>query len=107
MYSVYMITGFPSPAQCYEDKILDLNTLLVKHPAATVFMKIDSEAYSKIGIYKGDLLTIDRAITVGKGCYVVYEKDGEFRLGRVCDLKSEVVICGVITHVIHTVKNTM
>lgn len=100
-----MITGFPSPAQGYEDKLLDLNTLIVKHPAATVFMQIDTSRYTKIGIYNGDLLAIDRSLRIGPNCYVVYEKDGEFRLGNVANLKSEVTILGVITHVIHTVKN--
>ena len=35
-----MVTGFPSPAQGYESKIIDLNQILIKHPSATVFMQI-------------------------------------------------------------------
>lgn len=37
-----MITGFPSPAQGYEGKRFDLNSLYIKHPAATVFMTVDT-----------------------------------------------------------------
>ena len=42
-----MITGFPSPAQGYEQNTIDLNTALIRHPSATVFMKIDSSHYQK------------------------------------------------------------
>ncbi|MCQ2582415.1 MAG: hypothetical protein MJ160_00765 [Treponema sp.] len=101
-----MITGFPSPAQGYEDKVIDLNSLMIKHPAATVFMKVDSSRYTGIGIYNGDLLIIDRALPVKKDSFVVYEYGGEFHLNQVYKLKDEILICGVITHVIHTVKNS-
>ena len=37
-YSSFMITGFPSPAQGYESKGIDLNNVLIKHPSAAVFM---------------------------------------------------------------------
>ena len=32
--------GFPSPAEGYMDDALDLNELLVKHPAATFFVRV-------------------------------------------------------------------
>lgn len=99
-----MQTGFPSPAQGYEDNTIDLNTLLIKHPTATVFMTVDTNRYTKIGIFKDDILIIDRALTVKNGDYVVFEQDGEFRIGRTDYIKSEVIITGVIKHVIHTVK---
>ncbi len=101
-----MQTGFPSPAQGYEDNTIDLNTLLIKHPTATVFMTIDTDRYRKIGIYKDDVLIIDRSLPVKYGDYVVFEQDGEFRIGRTDFIKTEVVITGVIKHVIHTVKGS-
>lgn len=99
-----MITGFPSPAQGYEDKTIDLNSLIVKHPAATVFMQIDTSRYNRMGIYFGDLLAIDRSLPIHPDSLVVFDSDGEFKLGRVCQQQGEITICGVITHVIHTVK---
>lgn len=99
-----MITGFPSPAQGYEDKTIDLNSLIVKHPAATVFMQIDTNRYNNMGIYYGDLIVIDRSLTIRPESLVVFEADGEFQLGRVFRQSQEIVICGVITHVLHTVK---
>jgi len=99
-----MITGFPSPAQGYEDKRFDLNSLYIKHPSSTVFMTVDSNRYTNMGIYNGDLLIIDRAKRINHNSLVVYESDGHFVLGRVFSIKSEVQITGAITHVIHTVK---
>ncbi len=102
-----MFTGFPSPAQGYEDKSIDLNALMIKHPAATVFMHIDTNKYVKMGIYNGDLIVIDRSLPVNSESFIIYETMGEFHLGKVRNLNSEVIICGVVTHVIHTVKNSL
>ena len=99
-----MITGFPSPGQGYEENTIDLNSHLVRHPAATVFMKIENSRYVHMGIYKGDLLIIDRAKKIGKNSLVVYEWEGHFTLGRVFNIQQEAVITGAVTHVIHTVK---
>ncbi|MBQ0163443.1 MAG: hypothetical protein KBS84_09845 [Treponema sp.] len=99
-----MITGFPSPAQGYEDSSIDLNTLLISHPSATVFMQIESTKYTKMGIYNGDLLVIDRARAVNQNSLVVYEEDGHFVLGRVFNIKGEASITGTISYVIHKVR---
>ncbi|MBR5646050.1 MAG: hypothetical protein IKX23_05370 [Treponema sp.] len=101
-----MISGFPSPAQGYESKTIDLNSYMIKHPAATVFMKIESSRYTNMGIYNGDLLVIDRALEIKQNSLVVYESEGHFVLGRVFNIKKEVQITGAITYVIHTVKTT-
>lgn len=102
-----MVTGFQSPATGYEDKTVNLNTLLVQHPNATVFMQIDTTKYMKNGIYNGDLLVIDRAKAVKANSLVVYAQNGQFQMGRFKDINRqwEAVITGVIVHVIHTVKD--
>ena len=103
-----MITGFPSPAQGYESKGIDLNNVLIKHPSATVFMQIETSSYINMGIYNGDILIIDRAKRITPNSLVVYESEGHFVLGRVYKIKKnpeqETIITGAITHVIHTVK---
>ena len=99
-----MTTGFPSPSQGYESNSIDLNSYMIRHPAATVFMQIESSRYTRMGIYNGDLLVIDRALQIMPDSLVVYESDGHFALGRVCNIKGEAFITGTVTHVIHTVK---
>jgi len=99
-----MITGFPSPAQGYEDKRFDLNSLYIQHPSATVFMTVDTDRYRSMSIFNGDLLIVDRAKQIKPETLVVYESQGEFVIGRVCNIKSEALVTGAIVHVIHTVK---
>jgi len=36
------ITGFASPAQGYETQTIDLNALMVHHPAATFLFQLES-----------------------------------------------------------------
>lgn len=99
-----MITGFPSPAQGYEDNRFDLNSFCIKHPAATFFMTIDTDRYNGMSIYRGDLIIIDRAKKLNAKSLVVYECDGEFVIGRLSGIKKEVHVTGAIINVIHTVK---
>lgn len=99
-----MITGFPSPAQGYEDGKIDLNKILINRPSATVFMRVASSRYMRMGIYDGDLLIIDRAKAINPNSLVVYESDGKFVLGRVFNIHDEVIITGTIVYVIHKVK---
>ena len=104
-----MITGFPSPAQGYEQKGIDFNNILVKHPSATVVMKIESSNYTGMGIFNGDILIIDRAKRITPNSLVVYESEGHFVLGRVYNIKKtleDTIITGSVTHVIHTVKES-
>ena len=100
-----MITGFPSPAQGYEDNKFDLNTLCIRHPSATVFMTVDTDRYRRMCMFNGDLLIIDRAKKITPNSLVVYESEGQFVIGRVCDIKAEAQITGAVVHVIHTVKS--
>ena len=106
-YSSFMITGFPSPAQGYESKGIDLNNILIKHPSATVFMQIESSCYMHMGIFNGDILIVDRAKKITPNSLVVYESEGHFLLGRVFNIKKtleDTITTCAITHVIHTVK---
>ncbi len=107
---IAMITGFPSPAQGYEQRGIDFNNILIKHPSATVVMRIESSNYTHMGIYNGDILVIDRAKKINQNSLVVYESEGHFVLGRVFNIQSnaqsDVIITGAVTHVIHTVKET-
>lgn len=49
------------------NQILDLNQLLVSHPAGTYFVRMRGNAMRGAGIFDGDILVIDRAIDVCHG----------------------------------------
>lgn len=70
--------GFPSPAEQYVDSPLDLNTLLVKRPAATYFVRASGESMCGAGILSGDILVVDRSLDVFDGAIVIACIDNEF-----------------------------
>ena len=91
--------GFPSPADDYIERGLDLNRLLIKRPAATFFMRADGNALQSAGIVHRDLLIIDRSRRPASGSIVVAPVDGELQLRRFGESTNE--IWGVVTCVIH------
>ena len=70
--------GFPSPAEQYVDSALNLNELLVKHPAATYFVRAAGNSMNGAGILPGDILVVDRTLDVFDGAIVIACVDNEF-----------------------------
>ncbi|MGJ0485179.1 MAG: LexA family protein [Methylomicrobium sp.] len=123
LFTGKVAAGFPSPADDYVEKTLDLNELLVKKPAATFFARAQGESMLGAGIHPNDILVVDRSLEPVPGKIVVCALNGELvvkRLTRMEDqwiLASEnpfypdirlnealdMVIWGVVTHVIHPV----
>ena len=72
------MAGFPSPAEQYIEQALDLNELLVKHPAGTFFVRVAGDSMIQAGIYPGDILVVDKAEEAVDGSIVIAAVDGEF-----------------------------
>ena len=70
--------GFPSPAQDYVERRLDLNELCIQRPAATYFVKVAGDSMIDAGIYPNDLLVVDRSITAQNDDIVIASLHGEF-----------------------------
>ncbi len=75
--------GFPSPADDFMPRSLDLNRELVRHPASTFYARVNGDSMTGDGIDDGDLLVIDKAVEPYDGCIAVCFLDGEFTLKRV------------------------
>lgn len=54
--------GFPSPADEYIEKSLDLNTYLVRNKTATFFFRVIGDSMTGANIHDGDMLVVDRSI---------------------------------------------
>jgi DNA polymerase V len=76
------LSGFPSPAQDYEGRTLDLNERLVKRAASTFFMTVTGDSMEALGIHAGDLLVIDSAIDPRPGHILVASVEGELVVKR-------------------------
>ena len=86
LFSSRVSAGFPSPADDFIERSLDLNEFLIKHPASTFFAWAQGESLKGIGIHDGDLLIVDRAAERQQGVVVVAAIDGELTC-KILDLR--------------------
>ena len=123
LYLTPVKAGFPSPADDYLDKKLDLNEFLIKHPTATFFVKVKGDSMIKAGIHSGDILVVDRSLEPKDKKIVVAVVNGEFTVKRAQKKASKLYLVsendnyqpieikedtdfevwGVVIHVIHSV----
>ena len=114
--------GFPSPADDYLDRRLDLNEHLIKNPAATFFVRVAGDSMTGAGINDDDMLIVDRSLEPANGNIVIAVINGELAVKRLlkkngdCQLVAEnqhyppldinedtpLEIWGVVTYAIHS-----
>lgn len=73
----HVSAGFPSPAEDYVEKTLDLNELCIKHPAATFFVRVKGESMIEAGIFPGDVLVVDRSLVASHGDIIIASLESE------------------------------
>ncbi|HDP24837.1 MAG TPA: translesion error-prone DNA polymerase V autoproteolytic subunit [Deltaproteobacteria bacterium] len=121
LFTAGISAGFPSPADDFIDRSLDLNEFLVTHPSATFFVRVEGTSMIQAGIHPGDILIVDRALEPLPGSIVVAVLDGEFTVKRfqrvegksfllaenpdfvpvAIEDRTQVEVWGVVTYVIH------
>lgn len=74
--------GFPSPADDYLDRKLDLNEHLVKNPAATFFVRVAGDSMTGAGINDNDILVVDRSLEPSPDDIVIAVVNGELTVKR-------------------------
>ena len=114
--------GFPSPAGDYVEGKLDLNQHLVKHPAATFFVRVTGDSMIGKGIHSGDLLIVDKSLDPKDGNIIIAVLDSELTVKQLEKRKGKLrllpanknyeplevseqqsfEIWGVVTNVIHS-----
>ena len=119
--------GFPSPAQDYMGEEIDLNRVLVRHREATFYVRVSGESMTDAGILDGDLAVVDKELQAQDGDFVIAFVDGEFTIKEFrkdssgqfgwlvpwnphypkirVDASNQFVIWGVVTYVIHGLRN--
>lgn len=94
-------TGFPNPATDINITPLDINKLLIKHPASTFFMQIASDEWEEQGIFSGDLVIVDRALSPKETDRVIWWDENSFVIAVFHKLAMDVTVWGVVTTVVH------
>ncbi|HFG4565658.1 translesion error-prone DNA polymerase V autoproteolytic subunit [Acinetobacter baumannii] len=117
--------GFPSPAQDYVDKALDMNEHLIKNATSTFIVKVASLSMLNAGIDIDDELIVDRSLDAKHGDIVIALIDNEFTVKRLMidkkgqwlkaenpDYKNiyladgqQLIIWGVVTHIIKMTRH--
>jgi DNA polymerase V len=82
LFATRVAAGFPSPADDYVEGQLDLNEHLIKHPAATFYVRVAGDSMTGAGIYPGDILVVDRALEPVHGRIVIAVVNGELTVKR-------------------------
>lgn len=115
--------GFPSPAEEYLERTLDLNEYVAPRPEATFFVRVSGDSMIGAGIFHDDILVVDRSQTATPGNVVIAWVDGEFTVKRLVRTEeglelapenpdyvaikltpdTEFEVWGVVRHVVHKV----
>lgn len=74
--------GFPSPAEDYIDKTVDMNDLLISNKEATFIVQVESLSMKDIGIDINDYLIVDRSIRSQHQDIVIAFIDNDFTVKR-------------------------
>jgi DNA polymerase V len=82
LYSSRPAAGFPAPGDDLIERVLDINDLVVRHPASTFFVRVEGDSMEGAGIFSGDVLVVDRSITPKHDAIVVAAVYGEMVVKR-------------------------
>ena len=119
-----LAAGFPSSASDFEERPLDLHELLVEHPAATFFVRVEGDSMIDAKIESGDILIVDRSLPPRSGKIIVALVDDAFTVKRLVQEgkrtllqaankrfapidvtdDQDFLVWGVVTYVIHRTR---
>ncbi|MGB5988601.1 MAG: translesion error-prone DNA polymerase V autoproteolytic subunit [Marinifilaceae bacterium] len=122
-YQQKLAAGFASPAEEFRGLNLDLNVLLVRNTTSTFYARVSGSSMEKLDLYDGDILIIDRSLSVRDNKLALCYLDGEFIVRRLSingnityliaddkeiesvqiDAASDFLLWGIITYVIKPV----
>lgn len=98
LYGRAGFSGFPSPAQDYEPRTLDLNERLIKHPNHTFYLTAAGDSMEGWGIFEGDLLVVDRSIPPRLGHILVAMFEEEVLIKRYALYQGTPHLCSAHPH---------
>jgi len=115
-------SGFGAAEDDYMERVIDLNEQLIRNKPATFFMRVNSDAMKETGIYKEDVVIVDRSLKATNGKVIIAILNGDMLIRRFEKINNKVrlltdsnklapinidagcedfAIWGVVTYVIH------
>lgn len=77
IFTMSVPAGYPDIIEQDLDRIVDLNEILIEHPATTIFARVIGDFGKGAEIKNGDILIVDTGIEPGDGKYVIVSVNGE------------------------------
>jgi len=74
--------GFPSEAYNYVEESIDFNKMMVRRKETTFCLIAGGDSMKGDGVFKGDLLVIDKLAEPYENSILVFSIDGDFTLKR-------------------------
>jgi len=74
-------TGFIATDD-HQERCIDLNEELIGNRSATFFMRVNSDAMRDAGIFKEDIVVVDRSLKAATGKVIIAMLDGELLIRR-------------------------
>lgn len=84
--------GFGNTAEDYIDGKIDLNNLIIKHPAATYLVKVVGDSMRDKGILEGDYVVVDRSVKPTDGKTVIACLNNEFTIKEFKRINSDIIL---------------
>jgi DNA polymerase V len=82
LYATPIPAGFPSPADDYVERKLDLNEYFIDSPSSTFFLRAIGDSMDLAGILEGSIIQVDRSLIPHHRDIVIAAIDGEFTVKR-------------------------
>ena len=83
------LAGFSATDDDYNERGIDLNKELIRNKPATFFMRVNSDALEYSGIYKGDVVIVDRSLKASNGKVIIATLNGEMLIRRFEKINSQ------------------
>ncbi len=92
--------GLPSPGTDFIEFSLNLNDHLIKNPISTFLMDLQTNALARYGIFKNDILVVDKSVPITNRSFGVFCGDGEFKIKTLAKVLPQDIFWGTVTGVV-------
>lgn len=82
-FSSSVYAGIPSEVDSHIARSIDLNTIAIKNPASSFFVRVSGDSMIGAGIYDNDTIIVDRSVEVTDGKIVIAAVDGDITIKKI------------------------
>lgn len=84
--------GFPSPADDFIERRLNLHSHLIRNESSTFFLRASGYSMKDAGILDGDLLIVDRSLPADHNRVIIAAFEGDLTVKRLVRRKNRVFL---------------